>query len=354
MANGITAPDFTGKTLLGVARSYDDRIDETLLTNGAVERSRFSDNPRTEIELLIADLEARKEPLNFIKNHTKENRLVGKILAHCFRHACAPFLHDPEKPITSDNISIVAGDTNQLLKKFGDTRAFAASQALRILAEIPAIKNMDQTTRTCFLREFDAKCQTGLIEVLKLLIDISHDRRAEDRKQNAAIISPTNAFFAGELMRKRNAAGKKSEDGKQHPTSTALAGRLGFPSLPGDVLTITSPTHKIFSDNSEKLGGHGEYSELQALLVNREGYPIAAWSQYLQSLDVAGAPQEVPTKADFVERFYPDWEKNKKAQSEGDTPTSTTPATDQESPPSSGGGSSETAFLARFGEGMQY
>jgi hypothetical protein len=224
---------------------------------------------------------------------------------------------------------------------------------LRILAEIPAIKNMDQTTRTCFLREFDAKCQSGLIEVLKLLLDISHDRRAEDRKQNAAIISPTNAFFAGELMRKRNAAGKKSEDGKQHPTSTALAGRLGFPSLPGDVLTITSPTHKILPNDAKKLDGHKEYSELQALLVNREGYPIAAWSQYLQSLDVAGAPQEVPTKADFVERFYPDWEKNKKAQSEGDTSTSTTPATDQGSPPSSGGGSSETAFLARFGE-MEY
>jgi hypothetical protein len=34
--------------------------------------------------------------------------------------------------------------------------------------------------------------------------------------------------------------------------------------------------------------------------------------------------------------------------------TATTPATDQESPPSSGGGCSQAVFQARFGEGMQY
>jgi hypothetical protein len=224
MANGTSSLDFTGMSLLlKVANSYEERINNIDLKNTHLEKRTFAEKPRTNIESEIQHLEASEDPLNFIKNRTEENSLVGKILAHCFKHACAPFLKDPENPITSDNIKMPAGGTHELLQKFTDARAFAASQALRILADIPAIKNMNQDTRTCFLREFDAKCQTGLIEVLSLLIDISHDRRAEDRKQNAAIISPTKAFFAGELMRMQQENFKKHEDREQDPTSTTLA-----------------------------------------------------------------------------------------------------------------------------------
>jgi hypothetical protein len=189
MANGITAPDFTGKTLLEVADSYESRILNIDLKNPHISRLCQTFQPRTNIETEIQCLEASNTPLNFIKNHTEENSLVGKILAHCFKHACAPFLKDPEKPITSDNIKMPAGGTHELLQMFIDTRASAASQALRILAEIPAIKNMNQDTRTCFLREFDAKCQKGLVEVLNLLIEISTDRRHADRQENATAIA---------------------------------------------------------------------------------------------------------------------------------------------------------------------
>jgi hypothetical protein len=190
MANGITAPDFTGKTLLDVANSYERRITNTDLKNTHLERLPNTEQPRTNIESEIQQLEASEDPLNFIKNHTEENRRVGKILAHCFQHACTPFLKNPKKEIASDNIAMPAGGTYELLQKFGDARAFAASQALRILADIPAIKNMDQQTTACFLREFDAKCQTGLIAVLKLLIEISTDRRQADRDANATSTTP--------------------------------------------------------------------------------------------------------------------------------------------------------------------
>jgi hypothetical protein len=223
MANGTSSLDFTGMSLLDVANSYERRITNCDLQNDHLERRTFAEKPRTNIESEIQQLEASEDPLNFIKNHTEENRLVGQVLAHCFKHACAPFLKGPEKPITSDNIKMPAGGTPELLQKFTDARAFAASQALRILADIPAIKNMDQTTRTCFLREFDAKCQTGLVEVLNLLIEISTDRRQADRKENAAIISPTDAFFSGELMRRQQENVKKHEDREQDPTSTTLA-----------------------------------------------------------------------------------------------------------------------------------
>jgi hypothetical protein len=189
MANGTSSLDFTGMSLLDVANSYERRITNTDLKNTHLERLPNTDQPKTNIETEIQCLEASNTPLNFIKNHTEENSLVGKILAHCFKHACAPFLKDPEKPITSNNIKMPAGGTHELLQKFTDARAFAASQALRILADIPAIKNMNQDTRTCFLREFDAKCQKGLVEVLKLLIEISTDRQHADRQENATAIA---------------------------------------------------------------------------------------------------------------------------------------------------------------------
>lgn len=191
MANETSSPDFAGKSLLDVANSYEKRITNCDLQNAHLENRTFAEKPRTNIENKIERLEASEDPLNFIRNGTEENRLVGEILAHCFQHACGPLLNilkKPEKEITSDNIAMPAGGTYELLQKLTEARAFAASQALRILADIPAIKNMDQQTTACFLKEFDAKCQTGLIAVLSLVIEISDDRRQADRDANATAI----------------------------------------------------------------------------------------------------------------------------------------------------------------------
>ena len=215
MANETGSLDFTGKSLLDVAKFYEERIDNIDLKNTHLENLPNTDKPRTNLEIEIEQLEASNEPSNFVKNKTDENRLVGEILAHCFQHACGPLLKilkNPKKEITSDNIAMPAGGTYELLQKFTEARAFAASQSLRILADIPAIQNMDEETRVCFLREFDAKCQTGLIAVLNLLIEISTDRRQADRDANATSTTPatpsTDAFLFGELMRRQQALGR--------------------------------------------------------------------------------------------------------------------------------------------------
>jgi len=191
MANETISLGFNGITLLlKVANSYEERINNIDLKNTHLEKLPNTDKPRTNIEKEIERLEASEDPLNFIRNGTDENRLVGKILAHCFKHACTPFLENRNKEITSDNIVMPAGGTHQLLQKFIDARAFAASQALRILADIPAIKdNKNPEVTQAFLREFDAKCQKGLVEVLNLLIEISTDRRHADRQENATAIA---------------------------------------------------------------------------------------------------------------------------------------------------------------------
>lgn len=194
MANETSSPDFAGKSLLDVAKSYEERITNTDLKNTHLEKLPNTDKPKTNLEIEIGQLEASEDPLNFIRNGTEENRLVGEILAHCFQHACGPLLKilkKPEEEITSDNIAMPAGGTYELLQKFTEARAFAASQALRILADIPAIKdNKNPEVTQAFLREFDAKCQTGLIAVLKLLIEISTDRRQADRDANATSTTP--------------------------------------------------------------------------------------------------------------------------------------------------------------------
>jgi hypothetical protein len=410
MANGTSSLDFTGMSLLDVANSYERRITNTDLKNTHLERLPNTDQPKTNIETEIQLLEVSKKPLNFIKNHTEENRLVGQVLAHCFKHACTPFLENRNKEITSDNIVMPAGGTHQLLQKFIDARAFAASQALRILADIPAIKdNKNPEVTQAFLREFDAKCQTGLIAVLKLLIEISTDRRQADRDANATAIDAlthqeslsssdhlaaadlervansyerriTNCDLQNDHLEKRTFAEKPRTNIeteiqcleasntplnfiKNHTEENSLVGKILAHCFKHACAPFLKDPEKPITSDNIKMPAGGTHELLQKF-TDARAFAASQALRILADIPAIKDNKNPEVTQAFLREFDAKCQKglvevlnllieistDRRHADRQENATAIASLTPQESSPSSGGGSSETAFLARFVE----
>jgi hypothetical protein len=254
---------------------------------------------------------AMLEPVAPQDSQPDENTRLKGILIDRFREACVALnlLKDETvirreieeqgadgKRTALDDLKIPE-DVDRLPKTMDDLRdawLYAAGHLALILGETLESWH-DQSPEGCVqvLREYDAQCASGMSAISEWMAQVSEQLRDRNRNLNRSLIS---SLSVDDIL---NAG--------------------GLPEI----------QRRIGSRDIEKAK-----TVLGNILVNKEGYPQGAWQKYLAFLDNSNDAkrQTVPTRYHFITQFYPDWEKNKKAQSEGDTPTSTNPATPQEVP----------------------